>query len=541
MVLALAAGVGVVVWLGRADRTPFDEAVTDLAASPVLHYRADLGGTQLDVRVTGGGDMIGTLTLLGVKLDVLTMAGRTYVKAPGLLPGAGTAARWTTGGPLSAGATSWQQLGPLTMAGRLYIGLTEATFPSRLDRGEQIDGQAVLKASLPDGDLYVTKAAPHRIVRFAAKGGPSTRPSGLPSLPKIPSLPARPSRRALPSLLRDVLLAELTAPLRAPGDPTGGDLSFDMQPVSPADYDKTFTDLRTDAGELGQAVDATVQFTLQGNANVACGAAGCVVTANVTNQVLGTGQTKVTGAQVSATMTASVVLNGQPAGSCVSPPTLVPADGSGTLTCTVVEAGAIYAEIVAQAQAAKQTSVTITATGSAEVTAQANVQAEVERQVRRVDAERNLTMRGPPGTLRTPRVGDTDGGPGRWITATPTGSPASQAYQERASGVTRGLEYLVGNRRFDGYENGILLDGKDRYSQFINKKTGDWQGWWTKVKPKTPNKPSGLQGILNEANTQVGQAGTTPIEWRVQNPQVAALIQTMFDNEGIPIRVRYFP
>jgi hypothetical protein len=138
-------------------------------------------------------------------------------------------------------------------------------------------------------------------------------------------------------------------------------------------------------------------------------------------------------------------------------------------------------------------------------------------------------------------VGDRDGGPGEWVTKTPTGSAASQAYQERATGVVRGYEYKVGNRHFDGFENGVLIDGKDKYKQFVDKNAGDWQDWWKRVKPKSPNRPAGYTALINEARGQVAEAGGLPIEWRASDPQFAALLTRTFENEGIPIRVRYFP
>jgi len=409
---------------------------------------------------------------------------------------------------------------------------------------------AVLKAGLPAGDLYVTKDAPHRVVRFAAKGGPPNLPSlpslpslpplpSFPSLPKLPSLPPLPTLPPLPSRPASQSLFPLYKVL-APDDPDG--LSFDLTPASPADFDQTFQDLHDNAQQLGSAVDANVQFTLQGNANVACSPAGCIVTATVTNQVIGTGKTTVIGAQVTAEMTATVFLNGRSAGICVSPPTPVPAGGTGQLTCNVVSAGAVYASIVQQANASgKGGVVIITATGSAEVVAMAQVQAQVERQIRRVDRERQLTLRGPPGTLRTPTVGDADGGPGEWVTIRRGSSAAAQAYQERATGVTRGYEYRIGNRYYDGFENGVLIDGKDRYRNFFNPNTQEWREWWVTAKPKSPNQPSGYTGMINEARGQVADARGLPIEWRVSDPEFAALLTRTFELEGIPIRVRYFP
>lgn len=142
-------------------------------------------------------------------------------------------------------------------------------------------------------------------------------------------------------------------------------------------------------------------------------------------------------------------------------------------------------------------------------------------------------------TLRTPKTGSTDGGPGQWKPINCGGSDASKAYQENATGVTRGNEYSVNGVDFDGYQNGKLLEAKDDYSDFIDPKTGDWKYWWKL--PKKGGRPSGYDSLVKEARSQQAAAGNTPLEWRVSTPELKAALERTFVNEGINIPVVVFP
>jgi hypothetical protein len=589
--LVLAAGTVLFLVLRGDNRAPFEAAVRDLTGAPALHYDMSVAGARLDVRVTAAGDTVGTLALGGIRFGVLTVGGRTYLKPPDGLPTSPTtgraapalAGRWVLGANSPAGAVAQQALGPVAMGARLYEGLASASYPGRFDRGVRVNGTVTLRARLAGGDLYVTKNPPHRVVRFVARGSAAGTPPSLPSLPSLPGLPGLPGLPSLPGQSGGPALPSESGPPglpslprlpppppglpslggavphllrapgplrapglpRAPGDPQPpGGMSWDLTPASPADFAQTYEDLQLNAKQLVNAVDPTVQFTVQGAARVSCGPAGCVVNATVTNAVVGTGSTRVSGAQVSAVMTATVFLNGRPAGTCASPPTPLPAGGTGVLTCTAAAAGAVYASIVRQASGSGRGGVvTIVATGTAEVVATANVQAEVDQQVRRIDRDRQLTLRGPPGTLRQPPIGETDGGPGRWVAVNRTGTSArSQAYQERGTGVRRGAEYEVNGRKFDGYENGVLIDAKDRYYQFFDRRKQDWYAWWRAPRRSNNYRSAGYDEMLREARAQIAAARGVPIEWRVSDPQFAAALYRTFEAEQITgIRIRYFP
>ncbi|MET8360675.1 RHS repeat-associated core domain-containing protein, partial [Micromonospora sp. NPDC005171] len=144
--------------------------------------------------------------------------------------------------------------------------------------------------------------------------------------------------------------------------------------------------------------------------------------------------------------------------------------------------------------------------------------------------------------LRTPKPGSTDGGPGAWREVNRGGSEASKAYQETATGVTRGNEYKVDEVDFDGYSGGKLIEAKDNYSSFIDKKTGDWQ-WWFKNGRSKGSKETGYQGLVREARSHQATAGehNTAVEWRVSTPEVKAMLERTFAEEGINIPVVVYP
>lgn len=64
--------------------------------------------------------------------------------------------------------------------------------------------------------------------------------------------------------------------------------------------------------------------------------------------------------------------------------------------------------------------------------------------------------------------------------------------------MTRGYEYEVNGVKFDGYDNGTLIDAKDDYLSFIDE-TGNWRPLFRSPRG---SRPSGYQGVLDEANRQ---------------------------------------
>jgi hypothetical protein len=133
-----------------------------------------------------------------------------------------------------------------------------------------------------------------------------------------------------------------------------------------------------------------------------------------------------------------------------------------------------------------------------------------------------------------------DGGPGKWVKIKRGGSEDSQAYQEKATGVTRGNEYEVNGVKFDGYDNGTLVEAKDNYLNFLDE-NGEWK-WFFRQNTRAGAARSGLDDLIKEANDQKAAAGNTPIEWRVSSQKLAQALERTFKQNNITgITVKVMP
>jgi hypothetical protein len=125
----------------------------------------------------------------------------------------------------------------------------------------------------------------------------------------------------------------------------------------------------------------------------------------VSNKVAGTGQTTVVGAEVTAEMTATVSVDGMPGGVCASPPTPIPTNGTGQLSCTEPESAALAQSLLAEKKAALGNgggTVSVTITAQVEVHATALTEVEVAQQVDRLKQQQRQARgsRAPPAVPR---------------------------------------------------------------------------------------------------------------------------------------------
>ncbi|ATB42655.1 hypothetical protein CYFUS_008134 [Cystobacter fuscus] len=130
--------------------------------------------------------------------------------------------------------------------------------------------------------------------------------------------------------------------------------------------------------------------------------------------------------------------------------------------------------------------------------------------------------------LRSPKHGDSDGGPGQWAKSPKRGKGV--AYQEQVTGIDRGTEYAVpantksGKVLFDGYKDGKLIDAKD------------WKKW------PIPDKDFSTQAVLSDARKQVQAAKGVPIEWHVSDKGSADLVRSIFKENNLKgIKVIHTP
>jgi hypothetical protein len=99
-------------------------------------------------------------------------------------------------------------------------------------------------------------------------------------------------------------------------------------------------------------------------------------------------------------------------------------------------------------------------------------------------------------------------------------SAASAAYQARVTGLKAGTAYVVKGVKFDGFANGVLIEAKARYAQFI--KAGEFRKWFR-----------GKGGFIKQAKRQLAAANGTPIQWRFAEEAAANATRAWFKNRGI--------
>jgi hypothetical protein len=328
MILIAAAVVvlliaGVTTWLAwPPDRSPFEQAVANLAAQPVVNYSAELpDGSQFDGRVTTQGDAVGWLMAdrtTGLKFPFLLANGTMYLKLngiqfpPGVLQDAynqsGLKNRWITGDVGELKALAQQDATPAAIGGKLRdeVARTEK-LPPPSDDGTTINGVAVLKGDTPDGTLYVAKEQPYRVIRWIDKN----------------------TKRAAVAFTNPGHKLQLNGE-RASYTGLG---TADFKPMTADDVDQTYDEMETDVSQLGDAINASVQYTVSAVDNLEhfddCEAAGCEV---VTHFTATTSPGTSPPAEVTAQMSASVTIDDVPAGSCGST-TKVASSGAVTMSC----------------------------------------------------------------------------------------------------------------------------------------------------------------------------------------------------------------
>ncbi|WP_233224300.1 SON protein [Amycolatopsis sp. BJA-103] len=335
LVLVLLAGLTTwLLWPSKAGREPFEQALAALSSAPAVRNSTSAVGGMIktDVKTTAFGETSGTMSFQGRKIEILVVGGKVYFKAPdGMLPGSRADSseaedlkdRWITGEDALFGPVVQQFESPEKLAGRLREALERAK-EIEDDQNETVRDVPAIKASTPAGVLYVSKEAPHRLLRYSV-----SVPGGTPSVPKLPTMPDAESRPQMPS---GAALGE-----------------SDVDALSPEETDAVYEDLTSNTKKLSNAVDTGVRFDMDGAATVACSASGCTVTANVSNSASANSGGKVTG-QVNATMTANVTIGGRSAGSCRNTATL-PLNGSGSISCVNGGAGGVFAAVEAEKKA----------------------------------------------------------------------------------------------------------------------------------------------------------------------------------------------
>ncbi|MDI9866327.1 RHS repeat-associated core domain-containing protein [Flectobacillus sp. DC10W] len=111
---------------------------------------------------------------------------------------------------------------------------------------------------------------------------------------------------------------------------------------------------------------------------------------------------------------------------------------------------------------------------------------------------------------------------GSWVTTNESMSVAASEYQTLITGKAADKSFMLNGVKFDGVVKGVLVDAKSGYSNFVNKSTGAFQSWF-----------KGANGLVEQAERQLGAANGTKIQWYFQNEGVMKATQQLFKDNGI--------
>ena len=120
--------------------------------------------------------------------------------------------------------------------------------------------------------------------------------------------------------------------------------------------------------------------------------------------------------------------------------------------------------------------------------------------------------------------GGGDGPPtssGQWKTVNESMGDFSGAYQKQITGQ-EGMAWIQNGVKFDGMKDGVLLDAKGKYAQFINKNTGEFYGWFI-----------GKESLLDEAARQIKASEGAKIQWYFAEKGACDVVQDLFMDKGI--------
>ncbi|MET9657542.1 polymorphic toxin-type HINT domain-containing protein [Streptomyces sp. NPDC006510] len=404
LVLALVAGT--LLWQAvrpeeaEENQAPFYLAVHNLANEPVTHYTGSApDGTSWDVTATDGDEAQGEITVDGRRIGVLKVAGKTYAKPPQDmltdLPDGVSAStlkgKWITGDARLTRAMANVPGSPAALASRLWAGLDQVgEFPHTDAETVRIGRDEALSVATPEGVLYVTAAAPYRILRLAPRSTKSGHTTAAASnRTGLVTAAVRPSAAAYSGTDRQAAPA---------GQPRLGRVDF--APMSPEHVGRAYDDLIDGTKSLGGAVDLGVRFDFNQTGNLSC-SESCTVTENVVTSTTAVPGAKLSGT-VDATMTAQVTVNGGSGGGC-SQRTSLPLNGSGTMRCVASGTAPVVRRIKAEKQ--REANARARATGRSvripytldfraqvQIMAMAIGRAEIEKKVRDQQAERGRAV-----------------------------------------------------------------------------------------------------------------------------------------------------
>ncbi len=100
-------------------------------------------------------------------------------------------------------------------------------------------------------------------------------------------------------------------------------------------------------------------------------------------------------------------------------------------------------------------------------------------------------------------------------------SYSARRYQTYVTGH-EGEAWVQNGVRFDGMKDGVLLEAKDHYSQFIDANTGEFYDWF-----------GGQSSLLDEANRQITASEGALIEWHFSEESTLHAFEQLFSSQNI--------
>jgi hypothetical protein len=282
----------------RAERDAAVEgALAALENQPVAVYHSTLNGTDLVLRITKGGTMLGSLPIGGQAVQVVDVDNQLYISASADFwkahgsTAAGTHAKgWTRADATDLALDPGSVLTPIGASRKIRASLSTMDQLADPVRTKLADGTEVFEVGSGVGRLKVTTAQPYRVVSFA------------------------------PALLEAAI-----------GQTFGSE--FRLDPVTPGTVNTFHEDLDAAVGALGRPADSVAQASVRIiNNKLDCNSStgSCTSSVQVDNSLVG-GDTKST---VHLVMTSVVTADSLGTQTCTGEASAAP-NTSSTLVCTV--------------------------------------------------------------------------------------------------------------------------------------------------------------------------------------------------------------
>jgi hypothetical protein len=266
------------------------KAAQNLSAVRALRYNGSFSSSgstmQAQLSVTKAGSGSGSITVAGDKADVVVVEGTTYLKAGKTF--------WRSHGGVTTNpedyAAKWSRASSSTLDLDIKDVLAPSTIVQRLQAvgqglaadAEAVNGTPAVKVTTADGEYYISKSQPHKLLRIKSTGTETYQ--------------------------------------------------FDVTEVSAADTITLFTDLQAKVTKLTGALDPGVRFLPSGSLKFSnCGSSGCTLKYTVTSLSLNSGS-------VRAVLKATIRGSGRDLGSCTDTRS-VSSSKKLNLSCTVTSGG----------------------------------------------------------------------------------------------------------------------------------------------------------------------------------------------------------